>query len=92
VNEPVPRLPGKQSRTSKIAVKSSSHSKISVSSGEQHQTLRNVRSFGSSMPSWNAYVDKHLENCESNTARFGGTRDERIEDCEFLATKLSVCC
>jgi hypothetical protein len=26
---------------------------------------------------------EHLEKCENNAARFGGTRDERIKDCKY---------
>ncbi len=58
MNEPVPKLQWKQSRTSKIAVKSLSHSKNSASSGEQCQAGRNMHSSVSSKPSRNAYVGR----------------------------------
>jgi hypothetical protein len=83
VNKLLPKLQGKQSGTSTIAVKSSSIRRIlyaqesNVRQGETCVLL--VLQCRLGMRMWG----EHLENCENNAARFGGTRDERIEDCEY---------
>ncbi len=78
VNKPVPKLQGMQARTSKIAVKCSSHLKNSVSPGEQRQTGRKVHSSGSSMPSWNVYVGQTSGELQKHHSLF--QRHERQTD------------